>query len=58
MDSQDQYEALLKAWGFEDRSVERQARREKIARVAKIVLSFCKDMILHARKPRSHATSH
>ena len=29
MDSQEQYEALLARWGYEDRSVERRLRREK-----------------------------
>lgn len=41
MDSQEQYEALLKAWGYEDNSVARQKRRKQIkALVNKISALF------------------
>lgn len=58
MDSQEQYEALLKTWGFEDRSVERQARRQKIARSYKAMVAFFKSITNASRKSDSHATSH
>lgn len=44
MDSQEQYEALLKDWGFEDRSAIRRARREKRAQNVKTTTSFFKKM--------------
>ena len=55
MDSQEQYEALLKRWGIEDRSVERRARREKRLRNAKIAVAFFKKVASFSRKAISHA---
>lgn len=40
MDSQEQYEALLAKWGFEDTTVEDHARRQKRARRIKAVVAF------------------
>lgn len=50
MDSQEQYEALLRRWGLEDRSAERRARRQKIVRQAKAAYAFCKKMASYSRK--------
>jgi phosphoketolase len=42
MDSQEQYEALLKNWGYKDTTVEDHARRQKRAIKVKAVVAFFK----------------
>jgi len=50
MDSQEQYDALLKRWGLEDQSAERRARREKLVRHAKVAATYVKKMLAPTRK--------
>lgn len=59
MDSQEQYEALLKRWGFEDRSIERRFRREKAIRSIKTSIVFLKALIQTIKNSSQTAsTSH
>ncbi|REG85878.1 hypothetical protein [Marinomonas pollencensis] len=54
MDSQEQYEALLKRWGLEDRSAERRARRELWLRRAKFAVAYAKKALTPVRKSTAH----
>ncbi|ADZ90896.1 hypothetical protein [Marinomonas mediterranea] len=62
MDSQEQYEALLARWGFEDRRLERQTRRQKqkemIANVASLFKGLVHTMLHTGTKPSSLQTTH
>ncbi|MEP3348844.1 MAG: hypothetical protein ABJN96_02695 [Marinomonas sp.] len=50
MDSQEQYEALLAKWGFEDTGAADYARRQKRARQVKAVVAFFKAAISAIKK--------
>ncbi|TDO99777.1 hypothetical protein [Marinomonas balearica] len=62
MDSQEKYEALLARWGFEDRSLETQKRRQKqkeqLANVASLFKGFIKSALHMTVKPSSLQTTH
>jgi len=45
MDSQEQYEALLKSWGFEDNSIEKQARAQKRKQVIRNVFTKAHQLV-------------
>jgi hypothetical protein len=50
MDSQQQYEALLAKWGFEDTGAQDYARRQKRARQAKAIVAFFKTTVRSIKK--------
>lgn len=50
MDSQEQYEALLAKWGFEDTGAADYARRQKRARQAKAIVAFFKTTVSAIKK--------
>ena len=54
MDSQEQYEALLRRWGLEDRSEERRLRRDRWLRRGKSAAVYLKKVVFPARKGMSH----
>ena len=50
MDSQQQYEALLAKWGYNDTSVKDHARRQKRARRIQAITAFLKSTVKSIKK--------
>lgn len=50
MDSQEQYEALLARWGFEDTTAKDYARRQSQIRFINIIRSFVTSLISSIKK--------